>query len=104
MALHLMESLYGGGGGSTGGALTQFELPSTRASSDAQMPVGETAYSVELGQVSAHAQGKSGIASRIGGGLGNPTTDPFNMHMMLMVGLVIVGLVLIHKSFKGAVI
>jgi hypothetical protein len=100
---HLMDYLYGGGD-SYAGNISQFELLSTRASADAQMPVGETAYAVELGQNAAHAQGKAGVSSRLGGGLQNPTTEPFNMHMMLVVGLVLIGLVLLHKAFKGAVI
>lgn len=103
MAVHLMESLYSSGGSSSGG-ITQFELPSTRASADAQMPTGDTAYAVELGQTTAHAQSLNGIASRITGQMSNPTTEPFNLHMMLIVAAVIVGLILIHRAFKGAVI
>ena len=99
---HLMDSLYGGGDSS--GGITQFELPSTRASADAQMPTGNTAYAVELGQTMAHAQGVSGIGSRLSGSIKNPTTEPFNVHMMLMIAVVIVGLVLVHRAFRGAVI
>lgn len=99
---HLMDTLYGGGDST--GSVTQFELPSTRASVDAQQNVGETAYAVELGQTMAHPQGAAGIGSRIGGKFGNPTTEPFNVHMMLIIGAIIVGLLLIHRAFKGAVI
>jgi hypothetical protein len=103
MAGHLMDMLYGDGGSSSGG-ITQFALPSTRASADAQMPTGDTAYAVELGQTTAHAQSLNGIASRITGQMQNPTTEPFNLHMMLIVGGIIVGLILIHRAFKGSVI
>jgi hypothetical protein len=99
---HLMSDMYGGGDSS--GGITQFELPSTRASADAQMPTGNTAYAVELGQTMAHPQGVGGIASRLSGSMTNPTNEPFNLHMMLMLAAVIVGLVLIHRAFRGAVI
>ena len=99
MASHLMDDLYGNGESSRA-SISQFSLPSTRASADAQHPIGDTAYAVELGQNAAHPQGLSGIRSR----MGNPTTEPFNLQMMVMIAAVIVGLMLIHRAFKGAVI
>jgi hypothetical protein len=100
---NFITQLYGGDTGS-GGGITQFEMPSSRASADAQMPVGNTPYAVELGTATAHAQTASGVMSRISGQLKNPTTEPFNLHMMLIVGFVIVALILIHRAFKGSVI
>lgn len=100
--MHLMDVLYGGGDSS--GGITQFELPSPKASADSQQNTGETAYAVELGKTMSHSQSYTGIASRIGKSLSNPTTDPFNVHFMLMIAIVIVGLLLIHRAFRGAVI
>jgi hypothetical protein len=102
MAQHLMEALYGGGPET--GNVTQFEQPSTRASADAQMPTGNTAYAVELGQTMAHPQSLNDIKSRITGSLTNPTSEPFNLHMMLIIAVILVGLIMIHRAFKGAVI
>jgi hypothetical protein len=97
-----ITDMYGGESGA--GNVLQFELPSTRASADAQMPVGDTAYAVELGTTLAHAQSPAGVASRITGQMKNPTNEPFNMHLAIIVAAVIVGLILIHRAFKGAVI
>jgi hypothetical protein len=99
-----IAELFGGAGRSNlMNNLTQFELPSTRMSADAQTPAGEGAYAVPLGEETAHAQSPEGIRSRIGGWQ-NPTTDAFSMHTILLVGGVVVLLVALRRYFKGSVI